>query len=185
MPDAFFHTPARSYIAVARPNFPTCETRMSLARISERPAGFELRTFECSNADTFLGSWSRPTELSGASGACAEAARRMWRALLTDGLPPCLPAMMSFERVAMSCLVTSLAIFLPSRGPRKLRKWRAYCSHHSIRGRISPSALRTFIFIQPIRSSTISATVLPRAVWTALVWLSCSTSAAGDIALSA
>jgi hypothetical protein len=32
---------------------------------------------------------------------------------------------MSFESVAMSCLVTSLAAFLPSRGLRKLRKWRA------------------------------------------------------------
>ena len=48
MPDAFFHTHARSYIAVKRPNCPACKTRMSLARISERLAGAELRTFECS-----------------------------------------------------------------------------------------------------------------------------------------
>ena len=48
----------------------------------------------------------------------------MWRALLTDALPPCLPATMSFDSVAMSCLVTSLAIFLP-RGLRKRRRWLA------------------------------------------------------------
>ena len=109
----------------------------------------------------------------------------MWRALLTDGLPPCLPATMSFDSVAMSCLVTSLAIFLPSRGLRKLRKWRATFSQLSIRGRISPSALRTSVFIQSIRSSMISATVLPRSVLTALVWRNCSTSSAGSIAFSA
>jgi hypothetical protein len=39
----------------------------------------------------------------------------MCRALLTEGAPN-LPATMSFDSVAMSCLVTSLAIFLPSRG---------------------------------------------------------------------
>jgi predicted TIM-barrel fold metal-dependent hydrolase len=37
----------------------------------------------------------------------------MWRALATDGTPS-LPATRSFDGVAMSCLVTSLAIFLPS-----------------------------------------------------------------------
>lgn len=65
-----------------------------------------------------------------------EAARRMWRALLTEGLPPCLPSTMSAESVAMSCLVTSLAIFLPSRGLMKLRSWRATFSQLSIRGRL-------------------------------------------------
>jgi len=44
-----------------------------------------------------------------------EAALRIWRALLTEGLPN-LPATMSFESVAMSCLVTSMANFLPRRG---------------------------------------------------------------------
>jgi tRNA(Ile2) C34 agmatinyltransferase TiaS len=54
MPDAFFHTPARSYTAVERPNCATCGTRMSLARISGRLAGPELRTFECSKCGYIL-----------------------------------------------------------------------------------------------------------------------------------
>ena len=50
-----------------------------------------------------------------------------------------LPATKSFESVAMSCLVTSPASFLPNRGLRKRRRWLATFSQLSIRGRISPS----------------------------------------------
>ena len=39
----------------------------------------------------------------------------MWRALLTEGTPN-LPATMSFESVAMSCLVTSLGELLAEPG---------------------------------------------------------------------
>ena len=69
---------------------------------------------------------------------------------------------MSFESVAMSCLVTSPAIFLPSRGLRKRRRWLATFSQLSIRGRISPSGFLTGVFIQSIRSSmaAVGETVL-------------------------
>ena len=48
----------------------------------------------------------------------------MWRALLIDGLPSS-PSTMSSDSCAMSCLVTSLAIFLPRRGLTKRRRWLA------------------------------------------------------------
>ena len=35
-------------LAIQRLCCPKCRTRMMLARISPRPAGFELRTFDCS-----------------------------------------------------------------------------------------------------------------------------------------
>jgi hypothetical protein len=86
--------------------------------------------------------------------------------VLTEGLPN-LPATMSFESVAMSCLVTSIANFLPRRGRMKRWRWLAVFSQLSSRGRISPSGLRTGVFIQSIRSSMISATVLPRLAFAA------------------
>jgi hypothetical protein len=60
----------------------------------------------------------------------------MCLALLVEGLPD-LPATMSFDSVAMSCLVTSPGSFLPGRGLTKRRRWLATFSHVSIRGRIS------------------------------------------------
>ena len=85
----------------------------------------------------------------------------MWRALLTEGFPN-LPATMSFDSVAMSCLVTSMAGFLPRPGRRKRSRWLAVFSQLSSRGRISPSGFLTGVFIHSIRSSMISATVLRR-----------------------
>jgi hypothetical protein len=48
----------------------------------------------------------------------------MWRALLIEGLPSS-PLTMASDSVAMSCLVTSLAIFLPSLGLTKRSRWLA------------------------------------------------------------
>jgi hypothetical protein len=36
-----------SLAAVERPRCPKCDGRMMLAQIESRPAGFDLRTFEC------------------------------------------------------------------------------------------------------------------------------------------
>jgi len=37
--------------AIARLHCPKCHARMTLARISPGPSGFELRTFDCSSCD--------------------------------------------------------------------------------------------------------------------------------------
>jgi hypothetical protein len=38
---------SHSLTAIERPKCPKCSTRMSLARISPAPGGYDLRTFEC------------------------------------------------------------------------------------------------------------------------------------------
>ena len=45
------HLAAIPLLAIQRLRCPKCRTRMLLSRISPGPAGFELRTFDCSNCD--------------------------------------------------------------------------------------------------------------------------------------
>ena len=54
MPDSQSSSPSSSgpsLIAIERPHCPKCQTRMSLARISPGPSGYELRIFECSKCE--------------------------------------------------------------------------------------------------------------------------------------
>jgi len=45
------HIAAIPLLAVQRLHCPKCRARMTLARISPGPTGFELRTFDCSKCD--------------------------------------------------------------------------------------------------------------------------------------
>jgi transposase-like protein len=49
MPEAF--SASLSAISSRRPNCPKCQARMSLARITPGPKGFDQRTFECGNCE--------------------------------------------------------------------------------------------------------------------------------------
>jgi hypothetical protein len=45
------HIAAIPLLAIQRLHCPKCRARMTLARISPGPTGFELRTFDCSKCD--------------------------------------------------------------------------------------------------------------------------------------
>ena len=124
-----------------------------------------------------------PTSLSRPS-VQAVTARLMCLALLTEGTPN-LPSRMSFDNSAMCWRVTSRGSMWPSFGLTKRRRWLATFFQLSIWGRISPSCLRTSVFIQSMRSSIIFATVMPCLAFCTLRWCSCSTSAAGSMAFAA
>jgi hypothetical protein len=69
---------------------------------------------------------------------------------------------MSFDKFAMSLLVTSLAIYLPSLGLMKRSKWLLTLRQLSTRGRISWSAFLTKVFIHSTRAAINNSTVSPR-----------------------
>jgi transposase-like protein len=54
MPQTFSHKSVPSLWAIERPRCPKCQTRMSPARISPGPSGFDLRKFECSKCEHVL-----------------------------------------------------------------------------------------------------------------------------------
>ena len=87
----------------------------------------------------------------------ADEARRMWRAFETDALATLpsttyRPAAISFDKLAISLLVTSLAIFLPSLGLTKRSKWLRTFFQLSTRARISWSSFLTKVFIHSTRA---------------------------------
>lgn len=51
MPEAYSQTRNPALTSIRRPSCPKCQTRMSLARISPGPKGFDIRTFECGKCD--------------------------------------------------------------------------------------------------------------------------------------
>ena len=55
MPDySYSRTSGPSLWAIERPRCPKCQRRMSLARISPGPSGYDLRTFECGKCEHVL-----------------------------------------------------------------------------------------------------------------------------------
>jgi hypothetical protein len=48
------HTSGPSLWVIERPRRPKCQTRMSLARISPGPSGYDHRMFECSKCEHVL-----------------------------------------------------------------------------------------------------------------------------------
>jgi tRNA(Ile2) C34 agmatinyltransferase TiaS len=48
------HRSCPSLWVIERPRCTKCQTRMSLARISPGPSGYDLRTFECSKCEHVL-----------------------------------------------------------------------------------------------------------------------------------
>jgi hypothetical protein len=51
MTDQAFYLNGPSQTPIERPRCPKCQTRMSLARITPGPKGFDIRNFECGKCD--------------------------------------------------------------------------------------------------------------------------------------
>lgn len=51
MPDFHTHQSEPSISTIERPYCPKCKSRMTLARISPGPPGFDHRTFECAKCN--------------------------------------------------------------------------------------------------------------------------------------
>jgi tRNA(Ile2) C34 agmatinyltransferase TiaS len=54
MADSHSHTVVPSLWVIERPRCPKCQTRMSLARISPGPSGYDVRMFECGKCEYVL-----------------------------------------------------------------------------------------------------------------------------------